>query len=80
MTSNQYIIEGVLDYQFNNGKVNNDSPVGFVSEKDLKWLYDEKGDLDFNLYKVILLREVSNHIKAGSINLKFSDKYKSIDE
>jgi TnpA family transposase len=78
--SNHHIVDGILNYQSNNGKISNDSPVGFISEKDLKWMYNSKGNLDYNLYKVILFKEVSNHIKAGSLNLKYSDKYKSIDE
>lgn len=78
--SNQHIIDAILDFQFNKGKTSNDSPVEFISEKDLKWMHSSKGDLDSNLYKVILFKEVSNHIKAGSLNLKYSDKYKSIDE
>lgn len=78
--SNQHIIDAILDFQFNKGKISNDSPVEFISEKDLKWMHSSEGDLDSNLYKVILFKEVSNHIKAGSLNLKYSDKYKSIDE
>jgi len=79
-TSNLEIISAINYYKDKKGKITNYAPTEFVSEKDNKWLFDEKGELDKSLYKVILYREISNHIKAGSLILKYSDKYKSIDE
>lgn len=79
-TSEQHIIEAINFYKQNKAKISDDAPIEFLSLKDSKWLFKQTGELDKALYKVLLFKAISNHIKAGSLNLKYSDKYKSIDE
>lgn len=80
LTSDSLIIEAILDYKDRNGKVTRKSPMDFVPEKDQKWVIDDLKNGRTGLYKVFLFRAVSDHIKAGSLNLEYSDKYRSIDE
>lgn len=80
LTSDNSIIEAIADYKQRNGRVTPKSPVAFVSEKDRKWVLADLENGQMGLYKVFLFKAVSDHIKAGSLNLEYSDKYKSIDE
>jgi len=79
-TSGFSIISAVKFYQLKNGKVNVKAPRNFISKNDQKWLYTPNGEFRPNVYKIILFREVCNHIKAGTLNLNFSEKYKAIGD
>lgn len=79
-TSNNDIMNAIRYYKEGKGKITDYAPIEFVTEKDQKWLFNKLGEIDKGLYKVILFKEISKHIKAGSLNLKYSDKFKSIDE
>lgn len=79
-TSDGPIMEAIADYQRRNGKFTVKSPMGFISDKERNWVLATSGTDRANLYRVILFKEVCNHIKAGSLNLKHSEKYRSIDE
>lgn len=79
-TSDGVIMEAISQYQKRNGKVTEKSPMDFINDKEKKWVLATDGTDRANLYKVILFKEVCNHIKAGSLNLKNSEKYRSIDE
>lgn len=79
-TSDVNILHAVQHYQKTKGKVTSKAPMDFISSSDQKRIYADSGEFLPSIYKVILFREVAHHIKAGSLNLKYSDKYKSIDE
>lgn len=74
------MISAIKNYQAKNGKITHTAPREFIAKNDQKWLYNDKGEFNPQMYKIFLFREVSNHIKGGTLNLKFSDKYKSIDD
>jgi len=80
VTSDKDIMTAILDYQNRKGRVTEKSPMDFILEKDQKWVEGDMEENGMNLYKVFLFKEVAHHIKAGSLNLKYSDKYRSIDE
>jgi TnpA family transposase len=52
----------------------------FLGKKEKKWLFDSDGALNYNLYKVFLFKLVFDHIKSGTLNLLFSERYKSVDD
>lgn len=79
-TSNSEIYQAVYYYQQKNGKLGGRVPKEFLSKAEQKKLYFENGEFNFNLYKVFLFKEIAHHIKAGSLNLLFSERYKSIDD
>ncbi|MCF2220639.1 hypothetical protein H9Q08_15230 [Chryseobacterium sp. PS-8] len=70
------MISAIKKYQAKNGKITHSAPREFIAKNEQKW----NGEFNPQMYKIFLFREVFNHIKAGTLNLKFSDKYKSIDD
>jgi len=52
----------------------------FLDKDEQKWLTDKDGAFNYNLYKIFLFKAVFDHIKSGSLNLLFSERYKSVDD
>lgn len=80
LTSDDRIITAILDYKDRNGRVGKTSPLDFVAHKDRKWVMAGLEENQTGLYKVLLFKAVSEHIKAGTLNLQYSDKYRAIDQ
>ena len=79
--SNPEIYKAIEYYQKKNAKVNNsDVPLEFLGKNEQKWLFDNEGAMNYNLYKVFLFKAVFDHIKSGTLNLLFSERYKSVDD
>ena len=79
--SNPEIYKAIEYYQKKNAKINNsDVPLEFLGKNEQKWLFDNDQALNQNLYKVFLFKAVSDHIKSGTLNLLFSERYKSVDD
>ena len=79
--SNPEIYKAIEHYRQKNAKINNSTvPLEFLGKNEQKWLFDNAGALNYNLYKVFLYKAVFDHIKAGSLNLLFSERYKSVDD
>ena len=79
--SNPEIYKAIEHYQKKSAKINNTTvPLEFIGKDEQKWLFDNEGALNYNLYKVFLFKAVFDHIKSGTLNLLFSERYKSIDD
>jgi len=79
--SNPEIYKAIEHYQKKSAKINNsDIPLEFLGNNEQKWLFDNNGALNYNLYKVFLFKAVFDHIKSGTLNLLFSERYKSVDD
>ena len=79
--SNAEICKAIEHYQQNDTKINNTGvPLDFLGKNDRKWLFDKDGTLNYNLYRVFLFKAVFDHIKSGTLNLLFSERYKSVDD
>lgn len=79
--SNSEVYEAIRHYQFKGGKVNEErAPIGFINKDDGKYLYSEDGKFNSSLYKIFLYKAVFDGIKSGTLNLLFSERYKSIDD
>jgi len=78
--SDFHMVSAIKNYQAKNGKITHTAPCEFIAKNEQKWLYDDNGEFNIQMYKIFLFRGVSNHIKEGTLNLKSSDKYKSIDD
>lgn len=50
------------------------------TEEENQMIVDEKGKLKISLAKILLFRCVSDHVKAGSLNLKHSYRYRAYDQ
>ncbi|APD08189.1 transposase for transposon Tn1546 [Flavobacteriaceae bacterium UJ101] len=81
VTSDPKIMEAINFYKKHNGKLNDYAPMDFISDgNDRKSVKEDMKEHGMHLYKVILVKEICRHIKAGSLNLISSEKYKFIDE
>ena len=79
--SNLEIYKAIEYYQQNDTKISNtEVPLDFLGKNDRKWLFDKDGTISYNLYRVFLFKAVFDHIKSGTLNLLFSERYKSVDD
>ena len=78
--SNQAILDAIKVFQDKEGTITKDAPTGFLSEEDKEALFDEKNKFRISLYKILLFQQSVDAIKQGSLNLKYSFKYKAMDE
>ena len=70
-----------IGYQQKSSKKNDSqAPLEFLGKSELKWLTGKDETFNDHLYKVFLFKAVSDHIKAGTLNLLFSERYKSADD
>jgi TnpA family transposase len=88
-SNDQDILQAIDYYKTNKGDVGDKAPTGFLSKIDLKAVKIKSERKESNikkpglrkaLYKVFLFKEISKHLKAGSLNLKHSFRYKSAEE
>ena len=79
--SNPEIYKAIEHYQQNDTKNNkSEVPLEFLSKNDRNRLFDKDGTINYNLYRVFLFKAVFDHIKSGTLNLLFSERYKSVDD
>ena len=79
--SNPEIYKAIEHYQQKNAKINNtEVPLDFLGKNDRKWLFDKDGTINYSLYRVFLFKAIFDHIKSGTLNLLFSERYKSVDD
>ena len=79
--SNPDIYKAVEHYQQKSSpQKNSEPPLEFLGKSEQKWINGEDGKFKDNLYKVFLFKAVFDHIKAGTLNLLFSERYKSVDD
>ncbi|GAB3343704.1 Tn3 family transposase [Marivirga atlantica] len=77
--SEKKIYEPVRHYQSKQGNTISIPLLTFLKDDQRKFVVNENG-VNSRLYKPLLLIEAANHIKAGSLNLKFSNNYRSIND
>ena len=79
--ANPEIYKAIEHYQLKNAKINNSKiPLAFLHKNEQNLLFDNDGAINYNLYKIFLFKAVFDHLKAGSLNLLFSERYKSVDD
>jgi TnpA family transposase len=76
--SNKNLIEAI-NYFKNNPTITNKAPKAFLDEEECIAVFD--GDkFKVSLYKILLFFHVSDAIKNGTLNLKYSYRYKNFDD
>ena len=60
------------------GNILKDAPKMFLSEEEKIAIF-EQGKFRISLYKVLLFFHISDSIKSGKLNLKYSYRYKNFD-
>lgn len=77
-TSDKAIIEAINYYKETNGNVTQYAPVDFLDNKQRKICFANNGKIRISLYKALLFLYMAEHIKSGHLNLKYSYRYKAI--
>jgi len=81
ISSNKKIIETIDYYKLKGGNIDHNAPSEFIEDiKKQDALYNNDGKFQVSLYKVFLFQELANSIKSGRLNIKYSYRYKSINE
>jgi hypothetical protein len=79
-TSDPTLIEAINYFKTNDGNIINDAPVNFMDAKQFKAVFDESKKIKISLYKAFLFISIANGIKSGHLNLKYSYRYKAIQD
>lgn len=80
VTSNTAIIKAINYYQQKEGNISQNAPIEFLEplEKDL--VIDSKAKFNPTMYKALLFIKTASAIKSGTLNLKSSYKYRSLND
>ena len=77
-SSNKNIIKAI-NYFRDNAKITNNAPDAFLDDEEKIAIFD--GDkFRISLYKILLFFHISDAIKNGTLNLKYSYRYKNFDD
>jgi TnpA family transposase len=77
---NVALLTAIQHYQHKSGAISQTAPVGFLSDAEQDALVDAAGKFGVSLYKALLFIKIAEAIKAGTLNLKHSYKYRSLDD
>jgi hypothetical protein len=74
------LLAAIEHYQQKNSALTQAAPVGFLQDHAQRLLMDASGKFRVSLYKTLLFLKVAESIKAGTLHLKHSYKYRSLDD
>ena len=77
--SERKIYEPISHYQIKESNISQIPPLDFLNDEQRKYVVNEKG-INTRLYKCLLFIEAAQHIKSGSLNLRYSNNYRSIND
>ena len=77
-TSNKHIITAIKHFR-GTSNITTKSPKDFLSDEEKTAIY-ESGKFRVSLYKALLFFHVSDAIKNGTLNLKYSLKYRNFED
>ncbi|MFN4149322.1 MAG: Tn3 family transposase [Candidatus Sericytochromatia bacterium] len=81
INSNKKLLEAIDYYRQKNGVIDHNAPDSFIEDyKKKDALIDIDGKFRISLYKVFLFQDISDAVKSGSLNIKHSYRYKTINE
>ncbi len=82
LTSQKDILQAITFFQQKRGDIvqNSSLPIEFLEMSERQKIFAESGKLRTSLYKVLLFREIKEHIRAGSLNVLSSYEYRSFEE
>ena len=80
-TSDKEIYRAIEFYQYRNGNVGSNIPLEFLNPIQSKYIKAQNSNqVNIKIYKSLLFNESAFHIKSGSLNLKYSNNYRSIND
>jgi TnpA family transposase len=74
-----FLMEAITYYKARNGQLDRQAPVTFLEPNEQELVF-EGGRFQVSLYKALFFKAVGNSIKAGTLNLRYSYRYRSLDE
>jgi len=74
------LIEAVRHYQEKRGEVDKSAPLNFLTPVERDVVIDEREKFQISLYKALLFVGIANAVKAGTLSLKYSYKYRSLED
>ena len=74
------LLTAVQYYQQKQGAITQTAPMACFEPYEQRLLMDEAGKLRVSLYKALLFSKVAEAIRAGTVNLQHSYKYRSLDD
>ena len=77
---NAELLTAIQHYQQKNSTLTQTAPMGFLEDYEQRLLMDASGKFRVSLYKTLLFIKIAESIKAGTLNLKHSYKYRSLDD
>jgi TnpA family transposase len=78
-TSGKNLIEAIRYFKKKDGDIDKHAPMDFLGEKE-KSLVFNKETFKISLYKTLLFKTIADGVKAGTMNLRYSYKYRSLNE
>ena len=79
INENKQLMDAIHYFQDFDGVVSEDAPTEFLTGPELNYLMRE-GKLNVSLYRYLLFVHIADGIKSGSINLKYSFEYHSVQD
>ncbi len=78
-SSNKHLMTAI-NYFKDNSNLKKDMPLDFLDDDQKIGIYDNEGKIRVSLYKALLFIHISDGIRSGILNLKYSYKYKSFED
>lgn len=79
-TSDQDIMNAIQYFKKNDGDIDQDAPTEFLDNNQKRIICNSENKIRTSLYKILLFLSMASCIKAGSLNLKYSYRYKAIQD
>ena len=78
-SSNKHLITAIKYFK-DSDNLKRNFPIDFLEDDEKIALIDDEGRIKISLYKALLFLHISDGIKSGILNLKYSYKYKSFED
>lgn len=78
-TSDKKIMDAIEHFKQKDGIINKTVPTDFLNEKEKQAVHSGE-KFKVSLFKIIFFKAINRAIKDGSLNLKYSYRYKAFDE
>lgn len=78
-TSDKKLMDTIEYFKRKDGTINKSVPLDFLKEKEKQAVYSGE-KFNVSLFKILFFKAINQAIKDGSLNLKYSYRYKAFDE
>jgi TnpA family transposase len=79
-SSSKNVIEAIAYYRAKDGIIDVNAPLDFLEPREREILCASERKIRTSLYKVLLFVKIADTIKAGTLNVTHSYKYRSLDD